>query len=160
MIASRDDLDAARAECRRMVTHYALASGAIGVLPVPGVDLVVDVFSLGRLLTRINARFGVGAADLRGMDARAKAILLGAVTGGGGEFIGKRLGAGLARRLIARLGPRMLSGSAARIVPLAGAMASAGISFAAMKAIGNLHVEECHAAVGRLLDAADRALAP
>ena len=157
MIASRKELDAARVECRRMVTRYAFASGTIGVLPVPGVDLAVDVFSLGRLLTRINTRFGVAAADLRGMDAASKAILLGAITGGGSEFIGRRLGAGLVRRLAARLAPKMLSGSAARMVPIAGAVASAGISFAAMKAIGDRHVEDCHAAVSRLLDAAERA---
>lgn len=153
MIENQEELERVRAECHRMVTHYALASGAAGVLPLPGVDLAVDIFSLGRLLTRINERFGVSHTDVAGMDARTKGLLFGAIAGGGSDFIGKRLGRGMVRKLVERLGTKVASRGFARLVPLVGMAASASVSFAAMKAIGDRHVEDCHAAVARLLAA-------
>ena len=153
MIETREELDRARDECRRMVTRYAAASGAAGAIPLPGVDLAVDVFSLARLLTRVNERFQVTEADVAGLDAGLRGVLLGAMTGTGSQFIGKRLGPTLVRRIVERIGSRVLKRSAAKLVPVAGMAAAAGVSFAATRTLGNAHVDACYQAVERLLEA-------
>lgn len=151
MIETREELDRARDECRRMVTRYAAASGAAGAIPLPGVDLAVDVFSLSRLLTRVNERFGLTESDVAGLDPGLRGILLGAMAGTGSEFIGKRLGPVLVRRIVERIGARVVKRSVAKLVPFAGMAAAAGVSFAATRALGLAHVDACHAAVERLL---------
>jgi len=153
MIETREELDRAREECRRMVTRYAAASGAAGAIPLPGVDLALDAFSIARLLTRINERFGVTEAEVAGMDAGLRGILLGAMTGTGSAFIGKRLGPSLVRRVVERTASRMLKRSAAKLVPVAGMAAAAGASFAATRALGLAHVDACYQAVARVQDA-------
>lgn len=155
MIRTREELETARADAHRLVRRYALAAGAAGAVPLPGVDLAVDLLSLGRLLTAVNARFGVAHADLQGMDQGMRALLLGAV--GGGDFIGKRLGPALVRRLAERLGARVLKRGAARLVPVVGLAAAAGVGYATVKAMGDAHVAACAAAVERLIAAREGA---
>lgn len=153
MIETREELGRAREECRRMVTRYAAASGAAGAIPLPGIDLAVDVFSLARLLTRINERFGVTEDEVGRMDAGLRGILLGAMAGTGSEFIGKRLGPVLVRRIVERIGARVVKRSVAKLIPFAGMAAAAGVSFAATRTLGLAHVEACYQAVTRVLEA-------
>ena len=47
--------------------------------------------------------------------------------------------------LLKRIGVRIAAKSAARIVPLLGSVVSAGVSFAAMRMLGNRHVDDCYA---------------
>ena len=57
MIATMDELDRVRGECRRMVTKRSLMSAGVAVVPVPGVDVVADIGLLSQLLPTISSRF-------------------------------------------------------------------------------------------------------
>ena len=53
--------------------------------------------------------------------------------------------------LIRRVGARYASKSLLRFVPFAGQIAAAGISFGAMKLVGNSHIDDCYETVRRTL---------
>ncbi len=152
MIQSVVELDRVRRECRRLVTTRALAAAATSVVPIPGVDIAVDVGLLTSLLKQINERFGLSEQQVERMDpgAARKALLVAAGLGNG------VIGCAVSRRLISivlkRVAKRLAVGSAAKFVPFAGSALAAGLGFSAMKMAGNAHIEDCHRTAHALLD--------
>ena len=71
MIQGVVELDRVRRECRRLMTTRALAAAATSVVPIPGVDIAVDVGLLTSLLKQINERFGLSEAQVERMDPGA-----------------------------------------------------------------------------------------
>jgi len=53
------NLEQIRAECLELVQKRAYVSAGAAVIPVPFLDVVVDVGILSQLIPEINARFGL-----------------------------------------------------------------------------------------------------
>ena len=58
--------------------------------------------------------------------------------------MGKALTKEIVVLLLKRIGVRIATKTAARFVPLLGSAVSAGISFTAMRMLGNKHVDDCY----------------
>ncbi|WP_430636675.1 hypothetical protein [Sphingomonas hankookensis] len=120
-------------------------------MPVPGADLIVDANILTRLLPEISSRFGLSEQQVNALEPdRAKQILLIAANLGNG-VIGRSITRRVVTMLIRRVGVRYASKSLLRFVPFAGQIAAAGISFGAMKLVGNAHIDDCYETVRRTL---------
>lgn len=150
-ITSIAELDRVRDEARKLVTKRALVSAGASVVPVPGADLIVDANILTKLLPDISCRFGLSEKQVQALEPdRAKQVLLIAANLGNG-VIGRSITRRVVTMLIRRVGARYASKSLLRFVPFAGQVAAAGISFGAMKLVGNSHIDDCYETVRRTL---------
>lgn len=150
-ITTLAELDQIRDEARKLVTKRALVSAGASAVPVPGADLIVDANILTKLLPDINSRFGLSQTQVKALEPdRAKQILLIAANLGNG-VIGRSITRRVVTMLIRRVGVRYASKSLLRFVPFAGQIAAAGISFGAMKLVGNAHIDDCYETVRRTL---------
>ncbi len=144
MINDMATLDKVRDDCRKMVTRRALLSAGAAVVPIPGADLVADVGLLTNLLPAISKRFGLDHARVEKLDPnRAQQILVIASSLGNG-MIGRLVTKELVIKLLRRVGMRVAAASAAKYVPLVGSALAGGLSFGAMKLVGNSHIDDCY----------------
>jgi len=138
------ELDAIRAECRRMVTKRAALSAGAAVVPVPGADLIADVGILRNLLPAISERFGLREDQVAKMDASRAQQVLAIAASLGNNVIGRAVSKRIVIALLRRMGMRVATASVARYVPFVGSAVAATISFGAMKLAGNAHIEDCY----------------
>jgi len=59
VIVTLEELDQARASCRRMVTRRSLAAAGAAVVAIPGADLVADIGLLANMLSRVSQALGL-----------------------------------------------------------------------------------------------------
>jgi len=120
-----------------------MVSAGASVVPLPGFDLMVDLGVLARMLQEVNAEFGLTPAQIDALAPKRKLTVYKAIQGLGASAVGRlvtREVVGLLARSVAR---RFVAKTALRFVPLAGTAVAAGISFAALKALGDRHVADC-----------------
>ncbi len=63
------DVDAIARQCRRLVTQRAMVSATAAVVPLPGLDVLVDVGVLARMLEEINGAFGLTPMQIEQLEA-------------------------------------------------------------------------------------------
>ncbi len=147
-----EELDRIRDECKSMVNKRATSSAAIAIVPVPGADLVADVAIMLELLPAINRKFGLSQEQIEKLDSAIKAKILVIITSIGSQLIGKVITKELVVLLLKKVGVRVAIKQVAKFIPFVGQAVSAGISFAAMKYLGNSHIEECYSVCKRVID--------
>ncbi|WP_458411733.1 hypothetical protein ACNQFZ_12790 [Schinkia sp. CFF1] len=147
------ELDRIKEECKSMVNKRASASAAAAVVPIPGLDVGADVTIMLELLPAINRKFGLSPDQIDQMDATTKAQILVIITSLGSKLVGKVISKEVVMVLLKKVGSKVAVKSVAKFVPFIGQAVSAGISFAAMKYLGNSHIEECYEVCRRMIEA-------
>ncbi len=143
MIASIDELEAVRLQCKKMVKKRALASSGMVLLPLPGVDIAADVGMLLELLPAINRQFGLTPAQINRLDPQFKSFLYGVIKTTGTRVVGQLVTKSVVLLLLQKVGLRLTAKQALKFIPFAGQAAAAALSGSAMLLIGNAHIEEC-----------------
>lgn len=151
MIATIPELDRLRAECHGMVTKRALMSAGAAVVPIPGADLLADIGLLTTLLPQISAMFELDHAQVEKLDPHIAQKVLVLASGMGNTLIGRTVSKRIVLALVRRVGARVATASVAKYVPLIGSAVAAGLSFGAMKLVGDAHVEDCYNTARALL---------
>jgi hypothetical protein len=141
------ELDAAAARSRKMVTRRALASAGAVLLPLPGVDIAADVALLTELIPAINREFGLTPDQIGRLSPRTKALVYKAIVAFGGAMVGRVITRELILQALVKVGMRVTTKTAARLVPVAGQAVSAGLSFTAMRIVGLSHIRDCRRVV-------------
>lgn len=139
---SLQQIERVRDECKSMVTKRAGVSAGAAAVPVPGLDIGTDVALLLEMLPAINKRFGLSAEDLDN-DPTIKRLVLVTATSIGSEIIGRTVTKQIVVQLLKRVGISVASKSVSKYIPLLGQALAAGVSFGAMKYVGNGHVDDC-----------------
>ena len=139
-----EELDRIKQECKGLVNKRALLSGAAAVIPLPGVDISADITIMMELLTEINKRFGLSEEQLNQMDFERKKVLLVIISSVGNELGGKNITASLVRSVLRKASSKIAANQTGKLIPIAGQAVAAGISFAAMRYLGNNHIEQCY----------------
>ncbi len=152
------ELDAVVARCGKMVTRRALASAGAVLVPLPGLDLAADVALLTQLIPAINVEFGLTPDQIERLSPRAKALLYKAIVAFGGVMVGRVITRDLILQALAAVGMRITTKTAARFVPIAGQVVSAGLSYTAMRFVGTSHIRDCRRVVEVVL--AEQGFAP
>lgn len=134
---------AAVRRARKLLNRRALAGAAAGVVPVPGVEWLVDAALLSNLIPAISAEFGLSAQQLEQMPQRKREQVEKAVGVVGSMVIGKFVTRDLVIRMAGAAGRRLTIGQAAKYVPLAGQAVSALIGYAAIRYLGEQHIRDC-----------------
>jgi uncharacterized protein (DUF697 family) len=147
-----EELRVRRDECRSMVMKRAGLSAGATVIPIPGADIGADVALLLDLIPAINRRFGLTPEQIDRLDPQIRRITLLAISSVGSELIGKLVTRPLILQVLKRIGIRVTTKSVARFIPFLGQAIAATISFAAMRMVGNAHVDDCYEIARQALD--------
>lgn len=140
---SAAELDATVARSRRMVTRRALASAGAVLVPLPGIDIAADVALLTQLIPAINREFGLTPDQIEQLNPTMKVLAYKAIVAFGGAMVGRLITRDLILQALVKVGMRVTTKTAARLVPVAGQAVSAGLSFTAMRLVGESHIRDC-----------------
>jgi len=140
---SSEDIERVRERCRGLVRKRAAISAGVSVIPVPGVDIVADLSSFAVMVEEINRAFGLSPEQIDRLQPRMRIAVYQAVAAIGSTLVGKIVTKELVLKLLQKSGARLAAKSAAKIVPLAGQVASAAIGFALFRQMGYQHIEAC-----------------
>ena len=138
-IAAETALSLARRarEARRLVRRRAALSAAAAVLPIPGLDIAVD------LLNQINRSFALSPGQIERLHTDERIAMLSALSQVGAVFAGRYVTNAVVLTAVKQLGARWAAGRAAKWVPIAGQGAAAALSFWAVVRLGDAHIAEC-----------------
>lgn len=136
-------IDATRTRCLALVKKRAAMSAAVAAIPVPGLDLLADITGFATLVDEINAEFGLTQQQIERLNPRLRVIAYKAAASVGGMLVGKLVTRGAVARLFRVVAGRMAVKTTAKMVPLAGQIASAAIGYTLFKRMGSQHVEAC-----------------
>lgn len=151
VIDAMRQLDAIRETCRRMVMRRATLSAGAAVVPIPGLDVGTDVAILLQLLPKINEEFGLSPAQIEGLDVDTKRVVMMFISVVGSNLVGRIVTRDLVIKILTKLGVRVTTKGIVKFVPFVGQAVSAGISFGAMRMLGNRHIDDCHEVAKRAL---------
>jgi hypothetical protein len=148
---SHAELDEVVRRCRGMVTRRALASAGAVLVPLPGVDLAADIALLTQLIPAVNREFGLTPGQIEELSPRMKVLVYKAVVAFGGAMVGRLITRDLILQALAIVGMRVTTKTAARLVPIAGQALSAGLSYSAMRLVGESHIRDCRRVIEEVL---------
>ena len=148
---SHAELDEVVRTCRRMVTRRALASAGAVLVPLPGVDLAADVALLTQLIPAVNREFGLTPDQIEDLSPRLRVLVYKAIVAFGGAMVGRLITRDLILQALTVVGMRVTTKTAAKLVPVAGQAVSAGLSFTAMRIVGEAHIRDCRRVIEEVL---------
>lgn len=141
--SSTAEIDALRKKCERLVMRRAAVSAGVSAVPIPGLDIATDISLLMRLIDDINCAFGLTPEQIERLQPKAKVVVYQAVTGLGSVLVGKLITREVVARMLRHAGMKAMLRHSAKMVPLAGQVASAALGFTAFRAIGYQHIDAC-----------------
>jgi uncharacterized protein (DUF697 family) len=137
------EIEVVRARCREMVRKRALVSAGVAAVPLPGLDVLSDLTTFTVLVEEVNKEFGLSQKQIERLHPRLRVLAYQAAASVGGMLVGKLVTKRLVLVLFQRAGLRIAAKTVAKVVPIAGQVASAAIGFALFRKMGNQHVEAC-----------------
>lgn len=129
--------------CKKLVTKRALFSAGFSLLPIPGVNITIDVALMASILNEVNREFGLTPMEIERLSTEQRLQVFGMITAVGSSWAGKYITVPLVTAVLKKLSLQMSATQLSKFVPVIGQVAGAGISFGAMKFIGNKHIEDC-----------------
>jgi uncharacterized protein (DUF697 family) len=145
------DIEAVVAQCRRLVNKRALIAAGVAAVPIPGVDWVTDVAVLMKLLPDINRAFGLTPEQVERLSPDRRLVVYKAISAGSGLLVGRLVTRELVMKLLRMVGVRLTAQQAAKYVPIAGQVVSAGLTFSSLKYVCEQHIQQCAEVSRRLM---------
>ena len=145
-----DALAAVARRCRQRVRQRALLAAGVAMVPVPGIDWVTDIGVLVQLLPEISAAFGLSPQQVERLAPDRKLVVYKAISAGGSLVLGRLVTRELVLMLLKTVGVRLSAQQAAKYLPLAGQVASAALTFSALRHVCEQHIRQCEAVARQL----------
>jgi len=139
-----NSLDKIKDQCRSMVTKRAVISAGAAAIPLPGVDIAVDITLITELICNINERFGLDPSSVNLFPSEEKVILQNIAKRIGNAAIGNFVAKPLVVSMLKKIGGGVATKSFTKYVPFVGQATSAAISFYGIKKVGNKHIDDCY----------------
>ena len=130
-------------KCRREVARRALISAGASVVPLPGLDLAVDIGVLTTLLDDVSRAFGLTPAQIEALAPQRQFTVYRAINTLGATAVGRLVTREVVALLARSVARRIAARTVLRYVPLAGQAIAATLSYAALKTLGDRHVADC-----------------
>ena len=134
---------AAVERAKRHVARQALLSAGTTFVPIPGVDMLLDVTVLIKMMEQINQEFGLTPSQIDQLPTAQKVMVYEAINWVGVLLAGKVISAPLATTVLKSVGVKMSSKQAARWVPLVGQATAAALGYGALRYLGDKHIDDC-----------------
>lgn len=151
------DLERVRLECLELVQKRAYVSAGVATIPVPFLDIVVDVGILSQLIPEINYRFGLSNDRLTIYDPKTKTVHWKELGKWGFEISSLVATRTSIKSSVQGFFTKMVSKQVSKFVPFGGQMVSAGLGYMIMKKIAEAHVEESYHTAKKLQEQARQA---
>lgn len=153
---SQSELDAVRDDCYSMVTKRASLSAGTSAIPTLGVDIAADVAILMELVPAINRKFGLSSEQIDGYDPAVKQLIYQVIKRAGLALLGQEVTKTAVTQIMKKVAGRAVTKQVLKFVPFVGWAANAVVGFAAMKYVGNSHVDDCYSVRRRILEAEEK----
>lgn len=138
-----DDLLRIRDDCRRLVKKASWASAGAAAVPVPLLDMVVDVGILLKLLPEINERFGLLPEQIEAMPEETRLQVWQRRAERGSELIGMVVTRELVKRSLQGVGTRIAARQVTRFIPFGGQIVAATLGYWVMRRLASQHIDDC-----------------
>lgn len=148
---SADALARVAQRCRQRVRQRALLAAGVAMVPLPGIDWVTDVGVLVKLLPEISAAFGLSAEQVERLSPQRKLVVYKALSAAGGMVLGRVVTREVVMLLLKTVGVRLSTQQAAKLVPVAGQMVSAALTYSALNYVCEQHIRQCEAVSRQLM---------
>ena len=146
------ELDEAVKRAKVIVTRRAAVASAASLVPVPGLDIAVDIAAVMRLIPAINAEFGLTPEQIDKLSPGKRLMVYKSIVAVGSLMIGKLITKEIAIEVLKTVGVRMTAKQIGKYVPVAGQALSVALGFAAMKYVGHQHIKDCRRVIEAALD--------
>ena len=137
------ELDEAVKRAKVLVTKRAAVASVASLVPLPGLDIAVDIAAVMKLIPDINREFGLTPEQISRLSPRRQMLVYRAIVAIGGLMIGKLVTKELAIEVLKTVGVRMTTKQVGKYVPVAGQALSVALGFSAMKYVGHQHIKDC-----------------
>jgi hypothetical protein len=138
------------ASLKKSMSRKALIGSSVSLIPLPLLDLAVDVVLLSRMLDEVHQAFGLSPAHLQALDSGKRHKTFAAIQWVGNRAIGQFVTAAVVKRLIAGMGLKLTAGQLSKAVPIAGQIASAALNYATLRYIIHRHIDDCVKVLARV----------
>ncbi len=128
---------------KKLVTKRALVSAGASLVPIPGINVTIDISLMATILNAVNAEFGLDPKEISALPTAQRLEIFSCITAVGSAWAGKVITVQLVMSVLKKVSVQMTAVQVTKWIPILGQAASAGISFAAMKFIGNRHIRDC-----------------
>lgn len=138
------NLEQVRDECLELVKKRAYISAGAAVIPVPFLDVVIDVGILSQLIPEINARFGLAPEQVSVFDPATKQIHWNELKKRGFEFSGLVVARTAMKKSINNVAAKYITKQVTKFIPLGGQLVAASFGYFVMKKVAEAHVHESY----------------
>ena len=138
------NLEQVRAECLDLVKKRAYISAGVAIIPVPFLDVFIDVGILSQLIPQINARFGLAPEQVTVFDPKTKQIHWNELKKRGVEFSGMVVARTAMKKSFNNMAAKYITKQVTKFIPLGGQMIAASLGYIVMKKVAEAHVEESY----------------
>ncbi|WP_168407413.1 hypothetical protein [Acinetobacter indicus] len=138
------NLEQVRADCLELVKKRAYVSAGAAVIPVPFLDVVIDVGILSQLIPEINARFGLSPEQVSVYDPGTKQIHWQELRKRGIEFSGLVVARTAVKKSLNNVAAKVITKQVTKFIPLGGQLVAASLGYFVMKKVAEAHVEESY----------------
>ncbi len=128
---------------KSLVTKRAAVASAASLIPIPGLDIAVDINAVLKMIPAINLEFGLTPDQIGRLSPGRQLLVYKSMVAIGGVMIGKIVTKEIAIEVLKTVGVRLTAKQAAKYVPIAGQALSLALGFAAMKYVGHQHIKDC-----------------
>lgn len=145
------ELDEAVKRAKAIVTKRAALASAASLVPLPGLDIAVDVAALTRLIPEVNREFGLTPEQIEKLSPKRQMMVYKSIVIVGSMMIGKLVTREIAIEVLKTVGVRMTAKQIGKYVPVAGQALSVALGFTAMKYVGHQHIKDCRRVVEKTI---------
>lgn len=138
------NLEQVRTDCLELVKKRAYVSAGAAIIPVPFLDVVIDVGILSQLIPEINARFGLSAEQVSVYDPQTKQIHWQELRKRGTEFSGLVVARTAVKKSLNNVAAKVITKQVTKFIPLGGQLVAASLGYFVMKKVAEAHVEESY----------------
>ncbi|MCO8092959.1 hypothetical protein [Acinetobacter lwoffii] len=138
------DLEQIRDECLELTKKRAYYSAGAAVIPVPFMDVVIDIGILSQLIPEINARFGLAPDQISVYDPKTRQIHWQELRKRGVEFSGLVVARTAVKKSLNNVAAKVMIKQVTKFIPLGGQLVAASLGYFVMKKIADAHVQDCY----------------
>ena len=138
------NLEKVREECLELVKKRAYMSAGVAIIPIPFLDVLIDVGILSQLIPEVNARFGLAPEQVTVFDPKTKQIHWSELKKRGVEFSGLVVARTAMKKSFNNMAAKYLTKQVTKFIPLGGQMIAASLGYIVMKKVAEAHVEESY----------------
>lgn len=138
------NLEQIREECLELIKKRAYMSAGAAVIPVPFLDVLIDVGILSQLIPEINARFGLAPEQVSIFDPKTKQVQWDELRKRGVQFSGFVVARTAVKKSINNVAAKYITKQVTKFIPLGGQLIAASLGYFVMKKVAEAHVEDSY----------------